>query len=475
MDTETRSQRVTREDLLMFVNACFACTGQKEFYSDGHGQSVSIGFLHSYIRVNYRRLYARMLACGVNHFNQAAIVENLLASGKDTAAVVRTEENALVTRALRALPTHRAMHLLEALATRGVNNRRTRAITQQFLSTPEVRDFRAVKYRRSFTRAAVHTHMRFAGELEGFLVKGWRERRFVTPLFESFRRAHYAAEAIYDLPYTIAEGLAQKHGVKRELFLERIESRLTTNERLRLQDASRGALGAAYDVEWHKLPLTRLASYALSFSTHERAERAAELEQGLARAATRATIRAGVRLGRVACVLDKSYSSAGSRDKRSRPLAVALGVSAYLRAAAADYRAFWTHPFDVAEPEVMVTPRGSTDLATPILAALAWQPDVLVIVSDGFDNDPPHLAGQILEQGMRLAPACFMLHVNPVYDTESFTPRALSPRVATMGIRDAEDIPTLLAFARFARGAGSVTELEAHLATRVDAFLEVAS
>ena len=79
---ETRSQRVTREDVLMFVNACFACTGQREFYADGHGQSVSIGFLHQYILGNYRRLYARVLACGVNHYNQALIVTNLLATGQ---------------------------------------------------------------------------------------------------------------------------------------------------------------------------------------------------------------------------------------------------------------------------------------------------------------------------------------------------------------------------------------------------------
>jgi hypothetical protein len=55
-------------------------------------QAVSIGFLHEYILGNYRRLYARSLAAGVNHFNQALIVENLLATGRDATPEQRREE-----------------------------------------------------------------------------------------------------------------------------------------------------------------------------------------------------------------------------------------------------------------------------------------------------------------------------------------------------------------------------------------------
>ena len=36
-----------------------------------------------------------------------------------------------------------------------------------------------------------------------------------------------------------------------------------------------------------------------------------------------------------------------------------------------------------------------TDLASPLLAALEWAPDLVVIVSDGFDNDPPRGAGEV--------------------------------------------------------------------------------
>src|SRR5690349_16667910 len=120
------SARVTREDLVTFINACFACTGQREFYADARGQAVSIDFLHAYILGNYRRLYARALAAGINHYNQAEIIARLLASGKDAPAAHRAEEGALIAAALRALPTHRAYHVLESLRARRVNNRRAR-------------------------------------------------------------------------------------------------------------------------------------------------------------------------------------------------------------------------------------------------------------------------------------------------------------------------------------------------------------
>jgi len=42
-------ERVAREDLVMFINACLACTRQREFYDDAYGQRVSSDFLPDYI------------------------------------------------------------------------------------------------------------------------------------------------------------------------------------------------------------------------------------------------------------------------------------------------------------------------------------------------------------------------------------------------------------------------------------------
>ncbi len=464
----TAHERVAREDLLTFVSACFASTGQREFYSDSRGQGISIGFLHDYVLGNYRSLYARVLACGINDYNQAEIIFRLLASGRLVDPAHRAEEGALLYRGLERLPPQRAMRLLARLAEARVNNRRTRAIIRRYLGAIRDRELRAVKYRRRFRLAAAHAHLPFDGELRGLFVKGWREHAFRTPLFESFRRAHYAEAAIYDLPYSIAEGLARKHGVPRDVFLRKIEPRMTNLERLRLQDTTREALGAAVSFEAARLSPTRLATYVLSLPRAARETRRAELTAALDAATARAVQRSDARFGRVACVLDRSWSSSGSSEKRRRPLAVALATSWFVRAAASEARVFWTCP---TADELLVEAFGQTDLVTPLLEAMAWQPELVVIVSDGFDNDPPGTVGEVLAVARELGLCPFTLHVNPVFDDVSLGPRPLGAAVPTMGIRDAEDLPTAIAFGRFASGGATLAELTAVLDTRVAHFL----
>jgi hypothetical protein len=97
----SRVAQVAREDLVMFINACLACTGQREFYDNAYGQRVSIDFLHDYILGNYRLLYARSLCAGINHFNQAQIVLKLLATGRNTLPEHRKEEGALIAATLQ--------------------------------------------------------------------------------------------------------------------------------------------------------------------------------------------------------------------------------------------------------------------------------------------------------------------------------------------------------------------------------------
>ena len=140
----TASERVAQEDLVLFINACFACTGQSEFYGPREDQSVSIRFLHEYILGNYRRLYARTLAAGVNHFNQALIIQNLLLAGAPADRTQRTEEGELILAALLSLPPQRAYHLFRDLRRLRCNNRRTRGVFAAYLARRPDLNFDAV-------------------------------------------------------------------------------------------------------------------------------------------------------------------------------------------------------------------------------------------------------------------------------------------------------------------------------------------
>lgn len=470
-DEARRIERLEREDLVLFVNACFACTGQREFYGDRAGQQVSVDFLHRYTLGNYRRLYARCLALGLNHFNRAMIVGNLLAAGAPADAAQRAEENALLTAALAQLPPQRVHRLFAALAADRVNNRRTRAVMRRYLL--EVRDlhFDAVKYRRRVRVAVRHAHVGLDEETSRFLGGPGAFRdptRFSVPLFRTYVEARYSSEALFRLPFSVAEGLAARQGVSSEQLLRRGQRQMTAAERLRAQ-ARAGRAGTVVPVELAAMPLSRLAAFVCSLDPGERHRRYGELDGALRAAADRVLRRTAspAPLGRTAVIADRSYSSAGSAVKRRHPLAVALGAVYLLRRAAPESVVFWTP--SLSRPDLEVTSRGQTDLATPLLAALRARPDTVVVISDGFENAPAGLADQVARAARSLPELAHvdLVHLNPVFDADNLAPRSLGPAFATIGIRDAEDTLALLGFARFARGTATLADLEAYLAARV--------
>lgn len=476
------ARRVEREDLVTFVNAAFCCTGQREFYGDAGGQAVSIDFLHEYICGNYRSLYVRALAVGVNHFNTGKIIVNTLATGASVSMEQRRAEGQLCAAALRRLPAPQAYRTIRGLVARRVNNRRTRAIVRDFLATRGDLALDAVKYRPGLRAAVRHGHLRLPPQLGRFLFGGRRAIKgdaYEHPLLDAYRRAHYEQRAVYELPYTVAEGFAAKHKIPRARFLEGIEPRMTKRERERLQVAA-GRAGVTTEVDLRAMSLTRLCSFVVTRSQAERRERADELHQALLASATREVKRQGLQLGEVAAVLDCSYSSSGSREKYRRPLAVALAAHYLLGAASTHYRPYWSSPTDdgrdepIVDPALLVRPRGPTDLATPILRALSEGGGLLVVVSDGYDNDPPGAAGEVLRVFReRFDPRkdVAIVHLNPVFDSDDYSPRALTPTVPTIGVRDAEDIPSALAFARFATDDAWLSDLHAFLERRVNALL----
>jgi len=471
-------EKCGREDLVMFVNACFAATHQNEYYTDRCNQFVSISFLHLYVMTNYRRLYARTISAGINHFNQSLIIGNLLQTGAPADLEQRAEEGELIAAALRSLPANRVFRLFASLQQKRINNRRTRAVIKRYLQWRSEPAFDAIKYRNKYRAAAAHAHAKLDDELGMFLFELSKQKKYRTELLDKYRQAHYSAAMIYELPFTVAQSLAQKHGVPRDVFLRKIEHKMTKAEKLRHLTMAARTKGARLDFDLSRASLTKLALYVLSLPKVERIERADELHAAFERAARRTLSQSPMSLGRVAAVLDRSRSASGSREKRNRPLAVAIASSYFLREVSTEYRAFWTPPIADGQLEFTTQPTGQTALANPLIDALEWKPDLVVIVSDGYENDPPMTVDQVArvfrekickQSSKGLFPE--IIHLNPVFDSDHFSPRQLGGSIPTVGLRDAEDIATMLGFAKLTSGTASLDELEKYLDFRVKMML----
>ncbi len=470
------SERVGREDLVLFINACLACTNQDEYYGQGH-ESVSLAFLHEYICWNYRVLYSRTSTVGVNHLNRALIVEQLLATGARTPAWFRDEEGLLLGLAVRSLPPHRVYKMFERLRKKRVSNRRTRAVFKAFLSARDI-GFDATKYRRKLKRNVRSFHAEVPSEVARFFSKAWRAGNYQHPMLDAYRQARFSNTALLQLPLTTIEGLAPNRDVGRDTVLTK--ANLTALETQRTLD-EREALGLSVDSEaLGKLSLTKLCLYFLSKPPTERNEKHEVFRHVFARAVGRTTHATSQALAsanhgtQVACVLDASRSMRGSSSKKNRPLAVALGVHLQLEAATRKlglaYSAFWTgKPRNVDA----LSAYGQTDLSLQLLEALTTSPSLVIVVSDGYENDPPSAAAWVVAEYRRFSKdACAFVHINPVFDEESLTPRALGHSIPTVGIRDAEDLATVLGFARFAEGHATLSALEAYLKSCADILLK---
>ncbi|HSA48920.1 MAG TPA: hypothetical protein VLH10_02250, partial [Yinghuangia sp.] len=417
-------------------------------------------------------LYAACLALEINDHNAALVVRHLLLTSRDLPTATRRREGALIARRLELMAPQRVYRLFRELARLGVNNRRTRAIMRDWIAQRPAPAFDAVKYRSGVKAAARHAHLPVHGETGLVLFAPLRRLKgFKTPLFEAWRQAHYTQSALYDLPYTVAEGLAARHGVRRPEFLRRIAPKLTRLERLRLQEAGERLKVDEVRADLTAMPLTRLASYVLSLTREVRARRHDELHAALTAAARRAAVDASGTWGRVVAVLDDSFSSFGSTAKPQRPLAVALACHYLLGALAGSYTALWTSGVRDA---LMVRPNGPTRLGDRLIDALELRPDRLIVVSDGWDNAPPGLAAEVLRVWRaRLDPAgaTSVVHLNPVYDADDFGVKGIGAGVPTVGVRDAEDIPTLVELARFAEGRAGFDQLDRYLMARQERFL----
>lgn len=467
-----RHELVACEDVVLFVNAAVASTGQREFRDTEHAQHMSLAFLHEYIAGNYRELYAACLALEINDHNAALIIRHLLVTARDLPPATRRREGALIARRLELMAPQRVYRLFRELARLKVNNRRTRAIVRDWIARRPDPAFDAVKYRAGVRAAARHIHLPVDDERGRLLFTPARKAKpFATPLFEAWREAHFAASAVYDLPYTVAEGFAARHRIARPEFLRRIAPRLTHLERLRLQSAGERLKADEVRADLATMPLTRLASYVLALPQDVRARRHDELHAALTASARRAAGVGTGAWGRVVAVLDDSFSSFGSTAKPQRPLAVALACHYLLAALAGAYTALWTSG---RRDALTARPTGPTPLGDRLIDALELRPERLIVVSDGWDNAPPGLAAEVLRVWRaRLDPdgATSVVHLNPVYDAGDFAVKRLSALVPTVGVRDAEDLPTLVELARFAEGRAGFDELDHYLMVRQRQFL----
>ena len=234
---------VAAEDVLLFVNAAVTATGQREFRSGAGEQRLSLDFLHEYVRVNYRSGVRRRARPGHQRPQRGA--DRAPPPGERGRGERRGQAHrgAADRGPARGAPAAAGVPAdARAAGGEGQQPAHPRHLPRLARGPPGPGVRRGEVPRRTEVRSPARSICPYAGEeLGDFLFRPGRRPRYEHPLLDAHRRAHYEQAALYELPFTVAEGFAARHGVPREVFLERIAPRATRLERLRIQSRAGAA------------------------------------------------------------------------------------------------------------------------------------------------------------------------------------------------------------------------------------------
>jgi hypothetical protein len=416
----------------------FACTGtgQATFYNIKQEQENILKDLHAIALGENRRIYALSGLLPMNDRSKQMVLFNLLASGKQTQAPE------LEWRAIESicgtLPFNRTLNLLLEIKEKGINNSRTRRLGA-WLWKRYGDAYRVIKYRAKFRALLRHCHIPEGkdpglAELHRWLFDRVRDSELVeyNPMLKARLAAVKDYDSLFALPFDIAKDMAIcLHNQKADTFTQEFASRgrLTRKEELRAQAT------AGIEVNYRKFTLLELLRH-LYAHPEESTKIAPLLTEKANSLASKLTL-----LPKVALVIDNSLSTSGSAQRAYYPVAVIEAIARVLLAVkTSEVTAYYTgEPFD----GTRFKPQGATPLREPLVQALVARPDLIIILSDGYENIAAGSVAQIVNTKAVKASQIGIVHLNPVAAAESMGTKKLADSIPSLGISNLEQLPLL--------------------------------
>lgn len=426
----TTPQQADTKTLIDFISASLTSTGQEEYYNTAQEQKKALLQTHKPILEKYREFYALLLVSTINDINKQIIVMNVLKCGKDVDNSVKEYENNLILQALTNMQTNRAYQTLELLAENKVNNKRTRDLVRRFLESRKNYKYEFVKYKAKVKKIVTHNHLYKKNEIWDFLFD--KKKEFNDDLLSNYVKARTDKEAVYKLPYSIAEGFAAFHKIERKEFLEKIKDKMTDSEKQRVSTSAK-ELGVNVEADWTQGDLRKILIYLYSLDRTP-----PNMKEILEQKAKREAERIPYKYGKVVVIVDNSASSYGSEEKKYHPIASELANAYILKELSQDFTILFTNP-DYQGDRHIPQVGGETNLVVPLVKALSLKPDAIFILSDGYENVVAGAVAQTINAFKRQLDTenkTMIIQLSSVFAAEAHTVRQLTELVPNVGIRD---------------------------------------
>ncbi|MBO0782676.1 MAG: hypothetical protein J2P37_28005, partial [Ktedonobacteraceae bacterium] len=149
--------------------------------------------------------------------------------------------------------------------------------------------------------------------------------------------------------------------------------------------------------------------------------------------------------GRVAVVLDMSGSMASSGERQNHPAALALALTRLLRESISDLQLFQTGGSASFEEDGLSRPQGVADIAQALLEAVQSQPQLVLIITDGYENLRQGDSAWMVEGLRRLGYGMPIYQVVPLFaGAEKLELRRLDEDIPLIPIVHEEHVSELL-------------------------------
>ena len=213
-----------------------------------------------------------------------------------------------------------------------------------------------------------------------------------------------------------------------------------------LQKSAKKA-GVKLDFDPTKQNLVKLYVYALEMGIN------AQIRKAMDERAEKTAASIPIRYGKTSIVVDTSKSMFGSDKQKNRPIAVALSMRDILAANSDESFVFATN--GEFKHSGMIKPSGETSLANALVKAVKKEPDVVYIITDGYENAPAGRVNEVIKRIREMGINTPIYQVTPVMASESLGKegaiRRLSKDIEPMPVSNPESIG--LAMVRAAIGS----------------------
>jgi len=261
-------------------------------------------------------------------------------------------------------------------------------------------------------------------------------RTWKTPLLKAREAAKKDLAEGSRLPPEVLEGLRSTYHqeVSKDEVLKHAakEGTLSKKQKMTVQRQAKKA-GVKVEMDPKDYDAVRLYLYAFEMGM------TGEIEEALLAKARKAAKAFPVSYENVGILVDASKSMAGDKTQPLRPMAAVLAMRDMLRRTATK-RAFEVTRGGNLGAE-SPRPSGDTELASGLLELLADGPDVIFVLSDGYENRPAGRFAEVLGQAREIGIETPVYHINPVFAAEVGSVRELAPKLAsTMPVKDPASI-----------------------------------